>query len=325
MASKKSNKHELFLASKNSFKIIKYNSKYFDSVVKLFFDSYKRKKSKEFFKYSLSETPYGKPIIYLMKHSNKIIGYHSIRPFLLKIKNQDVMGGLTYNTMTHPDYRNKGIFTLLGNKTHEEAKKRKYEFIVGFANLNSIHGYTTKFRHKDLTPINFIKIKKVKFDVEKIPHVTKNCFPKNLGNLNKKYLARKKYPIRIERDDKFLAWRYKNNPESRYLTCFSEGEYFFIFKKYQESIQIVDFFVSKEEYLKTMIVAAHKTAQEYSCKEVSMWIPKIHPIQSLLGENTITQLQAGQNFHVLALNKKYSSLLLNIDNWYYTMGDSDVF
>ena len=50
MASKKSNKHELFLACKDSFKIIKYNSKYFDSVVNLFFDSYKRKKSKEFFK-----------------------------------------------------------------------------------------------------------------------------------------------------------------------------------------------------------------------------------------------------------------------------------
>jgi len=316
---------ENHIASEDSFKIIKYNSTYFDSVVKLFYDSYKRKKSKAFFNYRLSKTPYGKPIIYLMKHSNKIVGYHSIRPFLLKIKNKDVLGGLTYNTMTHPDYRNKGIFTLLGNKTHEEAKKRKYEFILGFASNYSIHGYTTKLKHKDLTPINFIKIKKVKFNVKKLPHVTRHSFPKNLGKLNKKYLATKKYPIRIERDDKFLTWRYKNNPESRYLTCFCEGEYFFIFKKYQESIQIIDFFVSKEEYLKTMIVTAHKIAQEHSCKEVSMWVPKTHPILCLLGKNATTQLKAEQYFHVLALNKKFSSLLLNINNWYYTMGDSDVF
>jgi len=311
--------------NKDSFKIIKYDSAYFNSITKLFYDSYKKKKSKAFFKYRLSKTPYGKPIIYLMKHSNKIVGYHSIRPFLLKIKNRDILGGLTYNTMTHPNYRNKGIFTLLANKTHEEAKKRKYEFILGFASPYSIQGYTKKLGHKDLVPINFIKIKKVKFNVEKIPRVTSHRFPKNLGKLNEKYLTRKKYPIRIERDDKFLVWRYKNNPESRYLTCFSKGEYFFIFKKYQNSLQIIDFFVSKEDFLKTMIVTAHKLAKEHSCKEVSMWIPKKHPIIRLLGKNAITQLKAGQSFHVLPLNKKLSSLLLNINNWYYTMGDSDVF
>jgi len=307
----------------SSYHVIKYNKKYINPVIKLFFESHRRKKSRAFFNYGLTKTPYGNPIIYLMKYSNQIVGYHSLRPLLLKIKNKSVLGGLSYNTMTHPDYRNKGIFSILAKKTAEEAKKQKYEFVLGFANSNSSKGYE-KIGHKFI-PINYVKINKVNFNVKKTPKVREHYFPKNLGKINKNYLAKKDYPIRIEKDDKFLIWRYKINPEWRYLTCFKSNEYFFIFKKYRSALQIIDFFGGGPEFYKTLIATALNTAKKLCCNEVSMWIPKNHPIMNILRGKAVTHLKPSQFFHILALNKRIQPLLYEQDNWHYTMGDSDVF
>ena len=125
-----------------NYKIIKYNKKYFNSLVNLFYDSHQLIKSPEFFKYRLSKTPYGDPLTYLMKYKNKIVGSHSIRPLLLKVKNQDILGGLSYNLMTHPEHRKKGIFINLVLKTQEEVKKQNYNFVIGFASSNAIHGFS---------------------------------------------------------------------------------------------------------------------------------------------------------------------------------------
>ena len=56
-----------------------------------------------------------------------------------------------------------------------------------------------------------------------------------------------------------------------------------------------------------------------------MWIPHKHPIMKILGQKGKNHLKANQFFHVLAINKKLNPILLDIRNWYYTMGDSDVF
>ena len=308
----------------SNYEIVKYEPSHFSSFKNLFFKSYKRKKPFAYFKYGLSKTPYGKPIIFLMKYHDKIVGAHSIRPFLLKVKNRNVLGGLTYNTMTHPQHRNKGIFESLAKKTHEEAKKRNYHFVLGFSNANSIHGYK-KIGHQELAPINLIQIKKVDFDTKKIPKAHDHRFPKKLGKINEDYKIRKKFQVRIERDDKFVFWRYKKSPEFRYLTCHRKNEFFFIFKKYNDSFHIVDFFGRGLAFQKILLSTALETANELSCKEVTMWIPKKHPIMDLIGKNNLRKLKAKQYFHLIVFNKKLASSMGDINNWYYTMGDSDVF
>ena len=217
---------------KNSkYKIVRYTENYFPFLRKLFSDFHKIKKPKSYFLYNLSRTPYGQPIRFLMKFDNQIVGSHSIRPFKLKIKNREYLGGLTYDTMTNPTNRKKGIFVSLATKTHQEAKERKYNFVMGFANENSIHGYKKRLGHKELGPINFVRITESDFGIKDYPKVYDHWFPRNLGKLNQEYKIIKKFPVRIERDNKFINWRYKNNPISRYMTCHKPGEYFFIFKK----------------------------------------------------------------------------------------------
>jgi len=315
--------YKIFNNSK--YEIVSYRENYFQSVKKLFYESHAIKKPKSYFLYNLSRTPYGKPIRFLMKLGNQIVGSHSIRPFKLKIKNKEFLGGLTYDTMTNPTSRNKGIFVSLATKTHQEAKKRKYNFVMGFANENSIYGYKRRLGHVELGPINFVRIDEPNFEIKEFPKVYDHWFPRNLGKLNQEYKIRKKFSVRIERDNKFINWRYKKNPVSRYMTCYKPGEYFFIFKKYFNILHIIDFFGKSNEFNKLLISTARHIAKNTSCKEVTMWISKKHPIMNLLDNKSMAKLKQRQYLHVISFNESISPVMMDFDNWHYTMGDSDVF
>jgi len=307
-----------------SYQVIEYNEKYFNDVVKLFIDSYRKNKSLRYFKYNIQNTPYGKPIRFLMKYKDEIVGSHSIRPVMLKINKNEVIGGLTYFTMTHPNHRGKGIFLILASMTHKEAKKRNYNFIMGFSNQNSIHGYKKGLHHKELKPINYVQLKKNHFNV-KIPKIRNNWFPKNLEELFLNSIEKNDFSIQGLRDNKFFNWRYKKNPEFQYLTCYEPDKFFFIFKKYNNALHIIDFIVTDKEFLKTLVATSFVIAKKFSCNEISLWIAKRHPLFTIIEKNSYFNLKQQQFLHVLGLNKKYQNQLLELNNWHYTMGDSDVF
>jgi len=318
------NTKNLTVTKEPDYKIVRYEKKFYKSYAYLFCVSYNKTKlgsSNE----RVSESPYGKPIIFLMKFKNEIVGSHSIYPIVLKIKNQDVLGGITTMTMTHPQHRNKDIFVTLARKTHQEAKRKKFGFIYGYANKNSLPGYKKHLGHKEVTPINFIKIKNVPFKVKEIPKVKEHWFPKNLTSLFEDKTLNKKFPVSIKRDDRFIAWRYKENPHYRYFTSYKPGEFFFIFKKYLDSFHIIDFAGRGTAIHKTLICTALETAKKLSCKEISMWIPEHHPIMDLLGKRMTSKLQLQQSLHVKVFDKKLAPLICHMKNWHYTMGDSDVF
>jgi GNAT superfamily N-acetyltransferase len=45
------------------------------------------------------------------------------------------------DTMTDPRYRNKGLFTTLAKRTFKKAKEEGIDFVFGFPNDNSLHGF----------------------------------------------------------------------------------------------------------------------------------------------------------------------------------------
>ncbi len=306
------------------YSIIKYKPQLFSKVMKMFNDSAGKgyKKTTQYFRYNLSQTPYGKPIRFLMMQKGSVVGSHSSRPLLLKVKNRYYLGGLLYNTRTQHEHRKKGIFLTLAKKNFEEAKRKKYNFLLAFSNENSKVGYE-KLGMKEL-PINFIKIKKNNFIEEKTAKVLDHYFPRNLYRLYDKYKIGKNFPVRFQRDEKYFLWRYKKNPEYRYLTCYEKGEYFFVFKKYFDSLHIVDFLVSSTNHYNILINTAKKMAKDLSCNEINMWIPKSHQIMNYLDKSS-TNLKPQQFMQLIVFKKTLEPLMDDIKNWYYTMGDSNVF
>ena len=60
---------------------------------------------------------------------------------------------LSLNTATHTAHRNKGLFTMLAEKTYEKAKAQGFEAVIGVANANSTHGFLNKLEFKLITPL----------------------------------------------------------------------------------------------------------------------------------------------------------------------------
>jgi len=310
----------------NEYSMIKYKPQLFSKVMKMFNDSAGKgfEKTTQYFRYNLSQTPYGKPIRFLMMHKGSVVGSVASRPLLFKVKNRFYLGGYLYNTRTHHEHRKKGIFLALEKKLFEETKKKKYNFLITFSNENSFPPRKEKLGMQEI-PINYIKIKKTNFIEKKTAKVLDHYFPRNLYRLYDKYKIEKDFPIRIQRDEKYFLWRYKKNPEYRYLTCYEKGEYFFIFKKYRDSLHIVDFLVSSKSHYDILINTAKKIAKDLACNEVNMWIPKSHPIFNYLDKNSITNLEPKQRLQVLVFKKTLEPLMYDLKNWYFTMGDSNVF
>jgi len=315
---------ENMVIKKNSYQILRYDKRHYNQFVELFQNSIEKYKTKSYFSYNLSPTPYGSSIRVLMKYNGQIVGSHSIRPLLISVNNKEVLGGLTYNTMTHPEHRNKGIFTALATKTHEVAKRKKFKIILGFSNPASIYGYTRKLGHKELGPINFLKINKIGFDSQQLPIIRKHWFPKNLDNIIQSFQNKLRYSIMIKKNSKYVKWKYQKNPETFYYTCYKENEYFFILKEYENSVHVIDYFCTEPNFLKILLTTALKFSKKRS-KMLTMWIPTNHYLMQLINKGDYEIMKQQQFFHITCFDKKLKSSVLNFKNWFYTMGDSDVF
>jgi len=308
------------------YSIIKFKPEHLPKVIKLYHHAYKgRKMPASYFKYRFFGTPYGKPIIFLMKFQRQIVGFYAVHPIKVKIKGKDILGGYSYLTMTDPSHSGKGIFISLALKTFEEAKKKNYNFIYGFANTNSYPLFIHKLGFVELKPINFISLKLSKQITGK-SCARKHEFPNDLEQIWNGYSSKNKFLIRVERNRTFLDWRYKNHPIFKYYTLHETGELFIIFKKFEKTLQIVDFFGIGNNFYKRFFEEATKLARQLSCKDITMWLPLHHEIIDILNKQFLERKKWKKSFFIVKLlNKKLTKDILEIENWYYTMGDADHF
>lgn len=92
-------------------------------------------------KWSYLDNPLGRVISYNAFYNGDLVAHYACIPYCMMIQGRKVKGLLDINTATHPQHRGKGLFVKLANATFEYAKDNGFEFIIGVANANSIHGY----------------------------------------------------------------------------------------------------------------------------------------------------------------------------------------
>lgn len=67
--------------------------------------------------------------------------YYGVIPCYFQINGETVVAAQSADTMTHPEFRKKGLFQLLGKKTYDLACKLNIKFIFGFPNQDSYPGF----------------------------------------------------------------------------------------------------------------------------------------------------------------------------------------
>ena len=118
------------------------------------------------------------------------IAYYGVIPCFLWCGGEVILAAQSADTMTHPDYRNRGLFVELANLTYELCRAEGINIIFGFPNQNSLPGLVNKLGRqvtetmdRFIIPVKAIPLEKL---AVKFPWV-KALYKRYLNVLLKKY------------------------------------------------------------------------------------------------------------------------------------------
>ncbi len=149
----------------------------------------------DYLKWLYNKNPFGTAIGYNAYSQGKLVAHYVTIPVIYFFKNIKFEGLLSLNTVTHPDFQGKGIFTNLANKTYEYATQLGYKFIIGVANNNSTYGFINKLGFRLISPLDVYltissKGKELSFDTKFTSIVNKDFINWRLSRPKNKYFSR---------------------------------------------------------------------------------------------------------------------------------------
>lgn len=94
--------------------------------------------------------PNGRVISFNAWDKDKMVAHYACIPKKMIINGAIVLGLHSMATVTHPNYRGRGLFKLLASKTYSYAIEQGYKFVIGVANANSYPGFIKHFKFQDV-------------------------------------------------------------------------------------------------------------------------------------------------------------------------------
>lgn len=309
-------------------------------ILDLFSKVFNRKMSLELWKWRFVENPFGKGIIKLLFDNRMVVGHYAVIPTRIQIAGRIVNAVFSMTTMTHPDYRGRGIFAALAKETYEEAWQKGASFVYGFPNNNSYLGFTRKLGWEGFGKMSIWEKELTGEDICNsaiIDNVTQvKQFEDDITLLWEK--ARQDYQVIALRTKDFLNWRFVTNPTVNYANFIfldnkSEILGYIILKVYRTPIEvkghIVDMLaVDDEEVITSLLNCSYKYFTKQGISKLVCWCQDGCPFSKVLRrEGFIKSEMGGTYFGVKIFDQQDESLRIieHLPAWYLTMGDSDVF
>lgn len=110
---------------------------------------------KEGFRHWYVENPCGRAISFNAFDGDKMVAHYVCVIKQLLIDGRVANGILSMATVTHPDYRGRGLFKTLAKMTYDYARDNGYEFVIGVANANSFPGFMKYFPFQFVSQLDF--------------------------------------------------------------------------------------------------------------------------------------------------------------------------
>ncbi len=195
------------------------------------------------------QNPLGHGTIWIAEaiESKEIVGQYAIVPTRLIIQGKSIPGCQALRLMTHPVYRNQGVFKNLAQRVFDDCAEKGVDLVYGFPNLNSSHGHLKHLgffilyqpqlfsRPLDFTALLNVKLKRgylsiplgrVLKAIDKVlfrraprthPGIEVRAvdrFPNEIEGLCRDY--NKAFKNMIARSVRYLNWRYPERPDRSY-------------------------------------------------------------------------------------------------------------
>lgn len=207
---------------------------------------YGRRLSEAFYRWRFLENPFGTPLVTLLWDGPKLAGHYSASPSR-SFQEAPFPSAQSMTTMTHPDYRNQGVFTKLAEDLFARMESSGREMIWGFPNTQSHYGFVQKLGWRDVGVL--CTMTRVLGAAERHSSRAREIDGPSTATtaLFERGAGRRMFPN--AHDQPFLRWRYVENPSTRYRFFTlpgSEDDAFAVTKEYsladgRRSLEVVDF------------------------------------------------------------------------------------
>ena len=113
---------------------------------------YGRPMSAAFYRWRFLQSPFGAPLVTLLWDGDVLAGHYALSP--TRSWSAALGGGFpsaqSMTTMTHPDYRNRGVFTQLAADLYARAEASGVRMVWGMPNTQSHFGFREKLGWRDI-------------------------------------------------------------------------------------------------------------------------------------------------------------------------------
>jgi hypothetical protein len=113
----------------------------------------------KYFQWKYLENPAGHVVAFEALDQGKPAGFYGIIPERYLVNGKEMIVYQSMDTMTHPDYQKRGLFTNLAKMTYDFLDHMDEKtFIVGIPGSNSFYGFVNKLGWKHVHDFNYIFI-----------------------------------------------------------------------------------------------------------------------------------------------------------------------
>jgi len=311
-------------------------------ILRLFKRAFGRELDLNYWNWRFRDNTEGKLQIELMFDSNLIAGHYAVSPVRMICDGKSVLTALSNYTMTHPDYGRRGIFTTLAERLYERIVREGGEFVWGFPNQNSYHGFINRLNWIPVKDISTLMLNagefkpaplKKKFEVEEINYFGPE-FDGLWVSLKDKYVGLFRYFV--ERNVQYLNWRFMKNPRYKYkIFCAKEGMNYLgysVVKFYEDEEQvlgdIVDIFCAFDRDGFQFLIGESVEYLSQRATKICCWMNEGCEFYRYLKDMGFKESAFVTHFAVRPLSnfaERECRYLAEYANWYLTMGDSDVY
>lgn len=279
------------------------------------------------------ENPAGPAVIMLAWDGVQLVGHYALSPAALTYGGEPLRAIQSMLTMTHPDYRGRGIFANMARQAYAKAAADGFGLLFGFPNRASHQGFLRKLGWYTMYEIPMLRLNLEGADWSGIDEIITgvSVFPHTVDALwNGLSLD---FPLAIAKTAAYLNWRYGSYKYTR-LVHFADNrtlsaiDGLLVAKQYQTECQVVCLLCQNADIGLALIQAAARQYQYsayLSVRSVSLWQNPNTPLHCRLEKQGFVNGEPVMYFGGLALIPGLPIPWRAYANWHMEMGDNDVF
>lgn len=258
------------------------------AVLDLFEASFGRSMSPEFWTWRYRDHPCGGPLVMLAWDGDRLVAHYGASHAPLRIDGATVRAALSMTTMTHPDYRGRGLLERTGGALYETLVAAGHAAVWGFPNAMINAARQTKLGWVPVADVATLTLNLSTRARDRA--VAQEVVETDRTDARFAALAaRLEEPgtIRAARDAEILAWRVDRNPVNRYTRLvLPDGDAlrgYAICKPYgPDAVDLVELAAGDRAAAEALIAAVADRAIAEGRRQVNAWCLNRDPVRLAL-------------------------------------------